>query len=767
MNRLFRAVPTARVTAARYSTQPIRDQRISSLVPLINIAKPAFASDASHLREVHENLDAHGVVQVQLGFSDEDSTYLQRLISNLHKNHNHGLPITHSAERGWFWDVRPSPASFQSHGHQARSETMSQFEWHTDCSYEEQPPRFFALQVLQPDRCGGGTLSVLNVDRLLTLLSPFAQQWLSSRNYKITVPPEFTKTVGKQHIVGNLLAVKPGNSGSQLRFREDITVPLTPNAAKALDELKEILYGGAREETLHLTPQSLPQGSIIMMDNRRWLHSRNEVKDPNRHLRRVRWAAFPDDVDYSPVSSEGLDVNLLSQNRTSYISRLNNCSSSWPAGSVDASCPCPVLTTQRHDDELRNLHLALKLAIEDIIERWWTDEEARFPLRMPLEQEEEDLLRWMHSNRDLFPSWNERQGSWRPDFLVEKDEAGMEVFRICEINARFCWNGYMHAGFGQEALSAFNIESRGLTHAVEAETILGGLLELFDINTPLHLVKGEEHGIDISMFIEFAQKRLGIKLRLITPDTLRLIPDSSPSGKDGYKLCCLAEADAVDTITTESGEIVEEIHQIGLELHQREINALDQEMKRQISLRCFNDMQTILLAHDKRMLGLILEELDSLITRSIITPQQAEWLERGLAHTVLPGSTGLNKFIENCKASDVFQNEYLLKPIRGGKGAGILFGDEVGHSDWLALLEPMQCPRLKSGKTLYVVQRKVHQPYYNVLLGSNAKSERCHMVGTYHAVNGHFLGLGIWRCSPGRLCAISNGATWMCSVKQS
>jgi alpha-ketoglutarate-dependent taurine dioxygenase len=53
---------------------------------------------------------------------------------------------------------------------------MFRFEWHTDCSYEEQPPRFFTLQVLQPDRYGGGTLSVLNVDRLLTLLSPFAQR---------------------------------------------------------------------------------------------------------------------------------------------------------------------------------------------------------------------------------------------------------------------------------------------------------------------------------------------------------------------------------------------------------------------------------------------------------------------------------------------------------------------------------------------------------------------------------------------------------------
>ncbi|CAI7633927.1 unnamed protein product [Penicillium glandicola] len=295
MYRHFRTISTIGVKAARYSTQPIRDLRTSNLVPLIEVTKLKFASEAIHLRVVHETLKAKGVVQLALGFSDEKSIYLQRLITNLNKSHGHGLPITHSTECGWFWDVRPSLSSFQSHGHQARSETMSRFDWHTDCSYEECPPRYFALQVIQPDRCGGGTLSVLNVDRLLALLSPFAQKWLSSHNYKITVPPEFVKEAGEQYISGNLLAVKPeGKSGSELRFRDDITIPLTPNAAKALDELKEILYGdGAEEWTIHLEPKSLPQGSIILMDNRRWLHSRNEVKDPNRHLRRVRWGARP------------------------------------------------------------------------------------------------------------------------------------------------------------------------------------------------------------------------------------------------------------------------------------------------------------------------------------------------------------------------------------------------------------------------------------------------------------------------------------------
>lgn len=247
------------------------------------------------MRTIHEALKAKGVAQLALGFDDDGSTYLQRLISNLNKIHGHGLPITHSAECGWFWDVRPAPSSFQSHGHQARSETMSRFDWHTDCSYEECPPRYFALQVIQPDRCGGGTLSVLNVDRLIALLSPFARKWLSSKEYKITVPPEFIKKAGSHHITGNILAVKPnGKIGSQLRFRDDITTPLTTNASKALDEFRGVLYGGqAKDSTVHLKAKSLPRGSIVLMDNRRWLHSRNEVKDPNRHLRRVRWDARP------------------------------------------------------------------------------------------------------------------------------------------------------------------------------------------------------------------------------------------------------------------------------------------------------------------------------------------------------------------------------------------------------------------------------------------------------------------------------------------
>lgn len=293
--------------------------------------------------------------------------------------------------------------------------------------------------------------------------------------------------------------------------------------------------------------------------------------------------------------------------------------------------------------------------------------------------------------------------------------------------------------------------------------IFDALLGLFDHHLPLYLVKGEERGIDIFMFIEFAQKH-GLKVRLVAPSDLRLAPD--PAGVNGYKLCCLAprKRNGAGIFPDESDELLEDVHQLCLELHQREFRAFEPEMQRQISLRCFNDMRTILLTHDKRMLGIIREELESLTSRRVLTPEQAQCLDQGITPTILPGSAALDEFLGSCKVSGNLKDNYILKPIRGGKGAGILFGDELDNTDWLVLLESMRSAKLIPGKTLYVVQRKIRQPYYDVLLGSRTRAEPCHMVGTYHCVNGVYLGLGIWRCSPGRLCAVSNGASWMCSV---
>ncbi|KAL2867568.1 uncharacterized protein BJX67DRAFT_371905 [Aspergillus lucknowensis] len=250
------------------------------------------STQQDHVHKVHEELQQHGILKISLGFPDPGSQYLKQLVLSLHQHCSHQLPISHSASRGWLWDVRPESSSFQTVNHRARSETMEEFPWHTDCSYEEMPPRYFALQVLQHDRFGGGTLSAMNIQRLNESLSPSTQESLMRQEYKINIPKEFTKDPGKQQIIGNLMAIDPESQSCLMRFRRDILTPLTEEASRALEELDESLRCESFS-TVHLTSADFPTGTIIIMDNRRWLHARNDVKDPQRHLRRLRWDAIP------------------------------------------------------------------------------------------------------------------------------------------------------------------------------------------------------------------------------------------------------------------------------------------------------------------------------------------------------------------------------------------------------------------------------------------------------------------------------------------
>ncbi|KAG9228131.1 taurine catabolism dioxygenase TauD [Amylocarpus encephaloides] len=271
-------------------------------IPQLTAPDLAHAKQRHHVYSASQNLQLHGILKISLGFPDPGSQYLEQLVLSLHEDHGHQLPISHSASCGWFWDVRPSiNTPFQTPQLQARSETMEEFPWHTDCSYEDLPPRDFALHVLQHDRFGGGTLSVMNVQRLSELLSPGTRASLMRQDYGIRIPLEFIKEPAKRGVVGSVLTAQQDVQPCMMRFRRDLVTPLTERASRALQELDMSLQDAETQaqSTLHLTSKDLSAGTVILLDNRRWLHARNNVKDPKRHLRRLRWDAVP--LNNAPV----------------------------------------------------------------------------------------------------------------------------------------------------------------------------------------------------------------------------------------------------------------------------------------------------------------------------------------------------------------------------------------------------------------------------------------------------------------------------------
>lgn len=289
-----------------------------------------------------------------------------------------------------------------------------------------------------------------------------------------------------------------------------------------------------------------------------------------------------------------------------------------------------------------------------------------------------------------------------------------------------------------------------------------------DPSRPLHLLKGNEIGYCIHTLVKYARDNLGIRARFITPTDLRLLKDAKAKG--GNRLCCRVphdvDQDNEPTVFEHEGELWEEIHQVSLELQQRELRALSPEMLQQLSLQCFNDLRTVFLVHDKRMLGIVLQEVPSLVARGILTPEQGDILRNGITETILPGSPELDDLMSRCRHNPQLKDEFILKAIRSGKGDGILFGTDLDQDTWTSKLDFLRNPSISSGETKYVVQRRIKQPLYDLVVDRVGKV-RYPLVGTYHAVHGQLLGLGTWRFSAGNVTAVANGGAWCCSVLES
>ena len=240
-----------------------------------------------HVAFIHQSLRDVGISVIDLRFFDGGSVYLSDLILALGHRHGHGPPIPHSGTQGWYWDVRPK----EKGANRARSETSQNFPWHTDCSYESQPPQYFGLHVLHADQYGGGTLRIMNTARLLGMLSNISYESLSRPEFQIKVPPEFYKGIAS--IYGNVIKKDDKGDSVCVRYRSDIFQPVSSGAEKALREFDELLGGHAENVFgnlgIELTAKDLPDNSIVLIDNGRWLHSRTEINDSQRHLRRVRW----------------------------------------------------------------------------------------------------------------------------------------------------------------------------------------------------------------------------------------------------------------------------------------------------------------------------------------------------------------------------------------------------------------------------------------------------------------------------------------------
>ncbi|GFF23882.1 hypothetical protein IFM61606_08971 [Aspergillus udagawae] len=419
--------------------------------------------------------------------------------------------------------------------------------------------------------------------------------------------------------------------------------------------------------------------------------------------------------------------------------------------------PHPILTDKSFLLLMRYTHDALVKAVINIVDRWWSDTDANFPARMPLEAPVEAALQWIdeQSRNQVFPEFKDSLGNWRPDFLVTGNDSTMGPgFQICEINSRTPDNVVLCSAHKHRKMRQLMGPSSVLQPAGDFDDWEDSLLRLFRTHLPIHILRGRDN-LERQEFVRMVELRTGICPRFVNVDDLELKHDESSA--TGYSLYCRDQGAS------------EKIHQVVSTLFPDEFSLLSQDMLQKLATVVVNDLRISLLVNDERFLGIILQELNSCVTKhGILTPNEANALQQGIVPTLLPGSPELKQWIERNNQGEVTKDNYILKAARQSRGRGHLLGADLSPQEWASIMSDMQDPSIRPGVTSYVLQPFVRQVKFDIIGDEDKKVHGSLMVGCYYTTNGRFLGLGPWRSSTGKICNVygSFGCVGLYSVTQ-
>lgn len=119
------------------------------------------------------------------------------------------------------------------------------------------------------------------------------------------------------------------------------------------------------------------------------------------------------------------------------------------------------------------------------------------------------------------------------------------------------------------------------------------------------------------------------------------------------------------------GETLEEVHQVSFQLFDYELFSLRLESVRYIAPRSVNDRRSVFISHDKRILGIILQELDGLVNKHhFLAPAQAQILRDRIIPTILPGSLEFQALLDDTREDPQTKDRFILKPVRNARGNG-------------------------------------------------------------------------------------------------
>lgn len=186
-----------------------------------------------------------------------------------------------------------------------------------------------------------------------------------------------------------------------------------------------------------------------------------------------------------------------------------------------------------------------------------------------------------------------------------------------------------------------------------------------------------------------------------------------------------------------------------LNLHQEELFTLESSLFKEITTQTyFNDLRTIFIVHDKRLLSI-------LSNKTIMSKYISSKKCNRLASYIIPTYTLNDNTVQNIKTNP---KNWVLKKSLAGKGEGMYIGRETQYAEILTVLNEK--------KPQYIAQPFIEQPLFQLLNeasknrgSSHSEYQMMYLVGSILSFNNALLGPGILRGSYKTIINVAQGGT--------
>ena len=378
---------------------------------------------------------------------------------------------------------------------------------------------------------------------------------------------------------------------------------------------------------------------------------------------------------------------------TAYFGEKPQLSSSTFANST-------VMLTPEYNHQIIRLTSILNKACTAIVLHYFQDERIRTYYQ--LDQELEALL-----EKATNEPYN--QGFYRPDFLYDQTNQA----KICEIGARYALNGWMISHYISLINDELYASDNGLTF--ENPSLKNLIDDVYNELLPLGnvaLVHDDEKGTEIYYLQDELAKR-GLELRSVKPQDLVLSNDS---------ICVNGQP----------------ILQFILEMDREELKKIRPEVLDKLieQKAYFNDIRSLILIHDKRVLAVM---FDAEIMRDYLSEDDYRFLQQFLIPSFVITDP------KECETYIHTDQNLILKLNSGGRGIGAYIKNECTIEEWEKII------RLHWKE--YLIQHVVDQKEFNDL----ENKRQIHLVGSLLCKNDQTYGSGLFRGSDELIVNVHQG----------